>query len=79
MSPGAMQDQHVVPCAVQSWYGAPCVLVPGGTGVVSSVSPVPSLLSLPMASAGRAEGPAQSPLHPNMLQVLLLLWRFRVT
>lgn len=77
--PGAMQGRHVVPCAMQSWCGAPCVLVTGRTGVVSSVSPVPSLLSLPVACAGRAEGPAQTPLHSNLPQVLLLLWPLRVT
>lgn len=43
-------------------------------GVVFPMSPMLSLLSLLRDCAGQEEPPAQSPLHPNPLQMLLLPW-----
>lgn len=51
-----------------------CFLVPCRAGRVSPMSPVPSLLSLLKDCAGQEGPPAQSLLHPNPLQTLLLPW-----
>lgn len=75
--PGAVQGRCVVSCAVQGWCGGPHVLVLCRTSVVSPVSPMPLLLSLPRACVRREAAPAQSPHHPNLLQVLLLPWPLR--
>lgn len=77
----AGQGQRGVPCpgAEQGWRGVPrapalvlhppCPRCHAGSPMPS----VPSLLSLLRDRAGQEELPAQSPLHPNLLQVLLLL------
>lgn len=51
-----------------------CFFVPCRAGAVSPMPPVASLLSLLRDCAGQEEPPAQSPLHPNPLQTLLLPW-----
>lgn len=58
---------HHVHSAPWGQYVFPCAMV-------SPMSPVPSLLSLLRDCAGQEEPPAQSPFHPNPLQLLLLPW-----